>query len=204
MKKIDLYLGRGFYSDGNKVFLNGEEFFDLKFKANFKKFSLLILYARKFNLKNLLILLDVFSTPIINDVVVVVGDKREEKKVREIEFLNGKVVINPDPKDVLYSSLKIGLKAVSRRTDFLILHFGTLYKIGKETIDRIIEKSLTTKKEILIPTYKERKGHPIVFSRSIIPLLASLRKEKGLPYLLKHYGEKIEYFNVEDKNILRR
>jgi len=204
MKKIDLYLGRGFYSDGNKVFLDGKEFFDPRFRVNFKKFSLLILYARKFNLKNLLTLLDVFSTPIINDVVIVVGNRKEERAVRETEFLNGKVVINPDPKDVLYSSLKIGLKAVSIRTDFLILHFGTLYKVERRTIDEIIKKSLTTKKEILIPSYKGRKGHPVVFSRSIIPLLVSLRKEKGLPYLLKHYADRIEYFHVDDRNILRR
>lgn len=204
MKKIKLFLGDGFYSFKGKVFFKGREIFNQGFESNSKNFSLLILYARRFNLKNLLSLLNVFSTPLINDVVVVVGNEREEQAVKEIKFLNGKVVVNPDPQDVLYSSLKIGLKVISKNTDFLIVHFGTLYNIKKETVNSVIKRALSLKKDVLIPSYKGRRGHPVVFSRTIFPLLTSLRKEKGLPYLLKHYRDRVGDFSVSDKNILRR
>ncbi|MBP7139695.1 MAG: NTP transferase domain-containing protein [Caldisericia bacterium] len=193
----NLYLKNGVVYKKDKIFY--------KYKDNFLKnrFSLLILSAKNFNLNNIKKIIETFSFPEITDFVIVVGNYSDKNLIIEnFKNLNGKVIVNPEPQDVLYSSLKIGLKAVSRRVNFIILQFSSLHNIKKETVKILIEKAIESKKDIIIPTFNEKKGHPIVFKSNLIPLFNSLRKEKGLPYLLKNYKDCIEEVEVSDKNIL--
>ena len=193
----NLYLKNGVVYKKDKIFY--------KYKDNFLKnrFSLLILSAKNFNLNNIKKIIKTFSFPEITDFVIVVGNYSDKNLIIEnFKNLNGKVTVNPEPQDVLYSSLKIGLKAVSRRVNFIILQFSSLYNIKEETVKILIEKSIESKKDIIIPTFNEKKGHPIVFKSNLIPLFNSLRKEKGLPYLLKNYKDCIKEVKVSDKNIL--
>jgi len=163
----------------------------------------LILSAKNFNLDNVKKIIETFSFPEITDYVIVVGNDNDKNLIIDnFKNLNGKVTVNPEPQDVLYSSLKIGLKAVSRRVNFIILQFSSLHNIKKETVKILIEKTIESKKDIIIPTFNEKKGHPIVFKSNLIPLFNSLRKEKGLPYLLKNYKDCIKEVKVSDKNIL--
>ncbi len=193
----NLYLKNGVVYKNDKIFY--------KYKDNFLKyrFSLLILSAKNFNLYNIKKIIETFSFPEITDFVIVVGNDSDKNLIiKNFENLNGKVTVNPEPQDVLYSSLKVGLKAISRRVNFIILQFSSLHNIKKETVKILIEKAIESKKDIIIPTFNKKRGHPIVFKSNLIPLFNSLRKEKGLPYLLKNYKDCIEEVEVSDKNIL--
>ncbi|NLI56792.1 NTP transferase domain-containing protein [bacterium] len=201
-KEVKLLI-HNLYLKNNTVYKKDKIFY--KYKDNFLKnrFSLLILSAKNFNLNNIKKIIETFSFPEITDFVIVVGNDSDKNLIIEnFKNLNGKVIVNPEPQDVLYSSLKIGLKAVSRRVNFIILQFSSLHNIKKETVKILIEKAIESKKDIIIPTFNEKKGHPIVFKSNLIPLFNSLRKEKGLPYLLKNYKDCIEEVEVSDKNIL--
>ena len=201
-KEVKLLI-HNLYLKNNTVYKKDKIFY--KYKDNFLKnrFSLLILSAKNFNLNNIKKIIETFSFPEITDFVIVVGNDSDKNLIIEnFKNLNGKVIVNPEPQDVLYSSLKIGLKAVSRRVNFIILQFSSLHNIKKETVKILIEKAIESEKDIIIPTFNEKKGHPIVFKSNLIPLFNSLRKEKGLPYLLKNYKDCIEEVEVSDKNIL--
>ncbi|MGQ9845440.1 MAG: NTP transferase domain-containing protein, partial [Caldisericia bacterium] len=168
------------------------------------RFSLLTLSARNFKLENIQKIIDIYTFKEITDYVFVVGDKNQKDLlIKNYKFYNGKVTINPEPKDVLYSSIKIGLKAVSRNIDFIILQFISLIRINKGTIEFLIERTKLTEKDIIIPTFNKRRGHPIIFKSKLIPIFNSLRKEKGLPYLIKNYKDCIEEVEVSDENILK-
>lgn len=194
----DLYLIK------DKVYKNNKLYYKLKKDFLTERFSLLTLSARNFNLEFIKKIINIFSLQNIIDFVFVVGSEDDKKILLDnIKILNGKVTINPDPFDVLYSSIKIGLKAISRRSDYIILQFCSLHNIKKETVKILIDRAKDSNKEILIPTYNRRKGHPIIFKSKMIPLFNSLRKEKGLPYLLKKYKDCIEEVEVLDENILR-
>ena len=52
---------------------------------------------------------------------------------------------------------------------------------------------------IIIPTYKERKGHPVIFPSMII---YDLFNENTLRDVIKKYSAKVHYINVNDKGVL--
>lgn len=202
-KKVKLLID-DLYLKKDKVYKNNSIFYESQKNYLDHRFSLLTLSARNFKLDYVQKILEIFTFKEITDYVFVVGDEKDKDLIiKKFKIFNGKVIINPEPKDVLYSSIKIGLKAISRRVDFIILQFLSLYNIKKETVDTLIKKAKISKKDILIPVFKKRKGHPIIFKSNLIPLFNSLRKEKGLPYLLKNYKDCIEEVEVNDENILK-
>lgn len=202
-KKIKLLID-GMYLSKDTVYKNNSIFYQFKKDYLDYRFSLLTLSARNFKLENIQKIIDIYTFKEITDYVFVVGDKNQKELIiKNYKLYNGKVIINPEPKDVLYSSIKIGLKAVSRNIDFIILQFISLIKVNKGTIEFLIERTKLTEKDMIIPTFNKRKGHPIIFKSKFIPIFNSLRKEKGLPYLIKNYKDCIEEVEVSDENILK-
>ncbi len=203
MKQIKLLLD-GFYLKGDYVYKNGYPFYSLKLNIFYPKFSTIVLAARRFDKESIKKIVNIFGQKEIYELIFVVGN--EENKnwlINNIDILNGKVALNPNPSDVLYTSIKIGLRAISEKADFISLQFSTLSNIKKDTIDLIIKKIIKSDNEIFIPVYENKKGHPIIFKKTLKSVLCNLRKEKGLPYILKKYKEKIEYIEVFDQGVIK-
>jgi len=204
MSKETKLLIDNLYLRNNIIYKNKKIFYKKEINLLKNRFSLLTLAARNFKIDYIKRIVEIFSFPEITEYVFVVGEKKDKDLIIEnFKELNGKVIINPEPNDVLYSSLKIGLKTISRRANFIILQFCSLYSIKKETIEFLLKKAKESKKDIIIPVFNKRKGHPIIFKSNLIPIFNSLRKEKGLPYLLKNYKDCIEEVEVLDENILK-
>ncbi|MGB9750109.1 MAG: NTP transferase domain-containing protein [Caldisericia bacterium] len=202
-KEIKLLIDNLFLRD-NVVYKDKKIFYKKEIDLINNRFSLLTLSARNFKLDYIKKIVEIFSFPEITEYVFVVGSEKDKDLIIEnFKDLNGKVIINPEPSDVLYSSLKIGLRAISRRANFIILQFCSLHNIKKETIEILLNKAKESKKDMIIPVFNKRKGHPIIFKSNLIPIFNSLRKEKGLPYLLKIYKDRIEEVEVLDENIFK-
>ena len=209
MKKVELFIGNNLFTDGKRVFKNSNIFFDSDIVPDIERVSVIVLYAKGFDLENCKKIVDLYSFIQVNDIVFVVGNENEKLLLKnELSNLFSqwiKIGVNPNTSsEDFYSSLKMGLRGVSRRTDFVILQFGTMAELKRETILQLMHSAIRLKKDITIPMWENKRGHPIIFSRKLLPILFSLRKEKGLPFLLKHYEGLIEKVPVNDKNILKK
>lgn len=203
MNKIKLLLD-DYYLLDEEVYKNGHVIYTKKINFNYSKFSLIILSARKFDKDKILKILNSFNQKEIYEYIFIVG-KEEDKNwlVKNVNLLNGKIILNPNPQDVLYSSIKLSMKAISKRIDYICFHFSVLSDIKKETIQFLIDKIIKSEKDIFIPIYKNKRGHPIIFKTSMKEILCKLRKEKGLPYILKNFKDKIEEIEVNDIGVLK-
>jgi molybdenum cofactor cytidylyltransferase len=204
MAKSKIFLDDSLEFDGINVYKKDKLFYTPLINDERIKFSLLILYARNFDIDRFAHVLRVFSLDCIYEKVAILSKEDFKKYHLRLAEFDMKVATCPDPEDVLYASLKAGLRAISARTDFIILHFGNLSDVSRETLNRICNFTEASKSEIVIPTFDEAKGHPIVFNKNLLPQLMSLRKEKGLPYLLKKFSDEISTISVSDMNILRK
>lgn len=203
MKKIKLLLDN-FYLLNEEVYKNGKIIFSKKTKFNFPRFSFIILSARKFDKEKIINILNSFNQKEIYEYVFIVGkDEDKDWLLKNLNLLNGKVILNPNPQDVLYTSIKLSIRAISEKVDYICFHFSILSNIKKETVNYLIDRVIKSDKEIFIPTYNSKRGHPIIFKKEMKKILFDLRKEKGLPYILKKYKDKIEEIEVSDSGVLK-
>ncbi len=203
MKKIKLLLDN-FYLLNEEVYKNGKIILSKKTEFNYPRFSFIILSARKFDKEKIINILNSFNQKEIYEYVFIVGkDEDKDWLLKNLNLLNGKVILNPNPQDVLYTSIKLSIRAISEKVDYICFHFSILSNIKRETVKYLIDKVIKSDKEIFIPTYNSKRGHPIIFKKEMKKILFDLRKEKGLPYILKKYKDKIEEIEVGDSGVLK-
>jgi len=183
-----------------KYYLKGQIFYECSPLTFERHVSVVVCTARKLTLDILKHDIDTIkSFPFFTDIVVVVGsesDKNELKEAFKGVFI--KVVVNDDVLDTVYTSIKIGMRAVSTRSSLIVLLFGGETCLKKEILIALLERAMHSDKVIFVPKFGEKRGHPLVFSKRAFSDLLSLRKEKGLPYLLRKFSKQIDEVTVKN------
>lgn len=107
-------------------------------------------------------------------VLVVVGHRHEEIEWILDKYSRLDLVYNPNHLDGMFSSIKKGMDQVKADRFFLIP--GDYPVISKETY----RKMLKVDEDIVIPTYQETKGHPLLMKRHLIKEVLTYTKYKSL------------------------
>ncbi len=102
---------------------------------------------------------------VVDEIIVVTGFYHEELFPVLKQYKNIKIVHNSDFKKGMFSSVKCGVREMS--SDFFLVP-GDYPLIEKD----VYQLLLTGTKEIRVPVYNNRRGHPIYFQKHLIqPLL---------------------------------
>jgi len=188
----------------NSYYLNGKKIFEISPLELKEKVSIIICTARKLNITKIEEnILNLKKLNILLDFVIIVGNKKDRESLKtrfKEEFI--KLILNEDFQDTVYTSLKMGLRAINPKSLFIVLLFGNQEPLAVPTYNKIIERILASDKKIFIPTYKGERGHPLIFSTSLLKDLLILRKEKGIPYLLRKFKPETEEIALDDKKVL--
>ena len=130
--------------------------------------------------------------PYVDKIIVVTG--HYDKEIREIlKDEQVTILFNKDYESGMFSSVLTGIKEID--DDFFIIPGDIPFVKGVT-----YESLLKGKKEIRIPVYKGKQGHPLFIKKE---LLRELRNEpiySNLKAFRDRYDK--EEINVDDKNIL--
>jgi molybdenum cofactor cytidylyltransferase len=147
-----------------------------------------------------------FAQSRVGKIVVVLG--HEPEPIREkLVTLPVKVVLNPDyPKGQL-SSLIVGLESLesTRREEAIEAAFVHLVDhpfITSALIDRMIESLLHSQKLIVVPTYKGKRGHPVLFSAKLFPELLRAPPDEGAKFVVHAHEADILEVQTEDEGVI--
>lgn len=103
----------------------------------------------------------------IDEVIVVTAQNRAE-----IEFAVGalpvRLVDNPDPASDMAGSVRVGMQAVSAAATAVLVCPVDHPLVSAITLHALIEEHRLDPAAILIPFFKERRGHPTLFPRAVI------------------------------------
>ena len=99
----------------------------------------------------------------VNEVIVVLGHRAEEV-VRVIAARPVKLAINPNYQQGMSTSIIAGLNIVDSRARAVMLALGDQPFIDSQTLNRLIDEFYNHDKGIVIPVYRGRRGHPVIFS----------------------------------------
>lgn len=134
-------------------------------------------------------------------IIVVTGFKYEkiEKLVKDYEKVV--TVYNDNYPKGMFTSIKKGISQVESEKFFLTP--GDYPLINKKIVDDMLTKSIKEKnknKEVIIPSFYGKGGHPILVDSSIVQDILIKSDDYNLREFLKN--RKVAYEIIEDKSII--
>jgi molybdenum cofactor cytidylyltransferase len=135
-------------------------------------------------------------------VIVVTG--HDGGRVRDA--LKGKhvvVVENPDFASGLSSSVKAGLAALPGNVDGALFLLGDMPRVSEAHIDKLIAAfSPVEGRAICVPTYRAKRGNPVLWARRFFADMQTLSGDAGARTILNQNAEQICEVEMADDGVL--
>lgn len=113
-----------------------------------------------------------------------------------------RIVNNPDYEIGMGASIIRGIEsAASDSTGFLIA-LADQPLIGTHVLNQLISEYEDQTPLILIPTYRGKKGHPIVLNPTLKQEVISMNPRVGLKQVTEAHSSSIHYFEVTSDSVL--
>ncbi len=135
----------------------------------------------------------------INELVVVLGYQEELVKKNIDTNKKIKFVYNKNFENGISSSIKIGLENLSIETESFFICLGDMPNISHNIYNKLI--NFQNNNEIVIPTYKGKRGNPILFSKSIKNILMEMKGDIGAKKIIDKQNKKILELETNDKGV---
>ena len=114
----------------------------------------------------------------LDEVVVVLGRAADEVR-EQVDFGAARVVENPVFGEGCSSSYRAGIGAINSESAAIMIILGDLPGITPEIINRLADAWREHDATIALCSYQGRKGHPMIFARSMFTELIDLHGDKA-------------------------
>ena len=139
----------------------------------------------------------------VNKIIVVLGF--QSSKVKRIIIKNKKInfVFNKNYKSGMSSSIKTGLKRISKKSIGFLIAQADMPLISKKIVDTLCYAVRNSNKEIVAPIYKRKMGNPIGFKRSMTRILNKTSGDSGAKKIILGNKKKLGLIKVNSKSIFK-
>jgi molybdenum cofactor cytidylyltransferase len=135
-------------------------------------------------------------------IAVVLGHHADEIR-RAVNLENVEVVINANYARGQTSSLQTGLRAlVTPQLEAVILCLVDHPAVSPSTVQKLVESLRASASPVVIPTYQNRRGHPVLIARTLFDELLSLGPNEGANAVLRKHRSEKSLVEVSDAGIL--
>ena len=135
-------------------------------------------------------------------VLVVLGADRN-KIERLIWRAPVRSVYNEDFAKGMLSSVRTGLKNIPAKAEAAVIALGDQPHIPQESFDLLIDSYKTSEKGILLPTFRGRRGHPILIDMKYREEIFQMEESLGLKGILRAHPDDILEVPINDPGILK-
>lgn len=134
----------------------------------------------------------------VDEIILVAGSLFDELCPFSWRY-RSRIVCNPDPAGDMAGSVRIGIIAARVDTSGFLIYPADYPKIRVETINLLLAEHAQLPRDILVPMYGYRRGHPTIFPRF---LLKGLCCGLTLRDVLRLHQECVRQVPVNDAGIL--
>ena len=137
----------------------------------------------------------------VDELIIITGyqSKKLEKTINKNKKI--KIVFNNQFKTGMSSSIKIGLKNLSKKTKAFFICLGDMPMVNKNIYNQLIK--YVDSKEIIIPNYNKKHGNPILFSISMKDKIMNIKGDVGAKELIEKNKDKILNLEINDQGIIK-
>jgi molybdenum cofactor cytidylyltransferase len=134
----------------------------------------------------------------IDEIIVVLGHDNEEL-LKTLRGLPVKAMFNEEPGSDMAQSVRIGLRAVNPYASGVLVSLSDHPLISEETLRNLLRFHADAPDKIIIPVYKEKRGHPTLFPRHVID---EIFEGGTLKDLINRDSERIRTVGVIDEGVI--
>lgn len=149
-------------------------------------------------------MVELFGDAQVDPIIVVTGANRTiiEDALKELRAM---LVHNPHHvESEMIGSIRIGLRMIQETTcEAVLISPGDLPFMQAETLRALIESFEETGAAIVVPSYGERRGHPVLLSRTQWKAVLDLPEGQTMRDFLRMRSDTIQHVVVSDTGILR-
>jgi molybdenum cofactor cytidylyltransferase len=135
-------------------------------------------------------------------VIVVLGHDADEL-TRRIANLPVEILVNRDYRHGQLSSLQVAVRHLRAddRCDGMLVHLVDHPYISKKLVDVMVQRFYESQMSIVVPRFRGKRGHPVIFSRQLFGELLDAPMDQGAKAVVNaHRGETLE-MDTEDEGI---
>ena len=141
--------------------------------------------------------LNVLTKSKVNKIILVLG--HQHKEVKKIIKKNKKIIFtyNKNYKKGMASSIKIGLKKISKNNKGFIIAQSDMPFVKQSDINKIC-RSINSKKFLVHALkYKNRVGNPIGFDSSLIKKFKNIKGQFGAKFMVKRLKNRTNFIKTK-------
>jgi molybdenum cofactor cytidylyltransferase len=134
----------------------------------------------------------------VRRIVVVLGHHVAEIGER-ISHFPVEIIVNEDYKKGQLSSLQAAIRSLDLdEVDGILVHLVDHPFLSTELVDKMIERFYASGKKIVVPIHRGKRGHPVMFARSLFAELLDAPLDKGAKTVVRAHGaETLEIESAE-------
>jgi molybdenum cofactor cytidylyltransferase len=111
-------------------------------------------------------------------------------------------VVNPDYARGQLSSLHVAIGALdAEKVDGILVHLVDQPFLDSALVNRMIDKFYESKKAVVLPTHKGRRGHPVLFSRRLFQELLDAPLDQGARTVVQAHPEETLEIESDDERV---
>ena len=146
-----------------------------------------------------------FQSTKVGKILVVLGHNAEEmrQKIADLPVL---IVVNNEYKKGQLSSLVAAIRDIQSRQssaelDGILVHLVDHPYVNPILVDVMIDRFYESKKLIVVPRYHGRRGHPVIFSRSLFSELQGTPLDQGGKAVVHAHQKDTLEIDTEDEGV---
>ena len=139
----------------------------------------------------------------ITDIVVVLGSEAETIR-KSMTLSTGKIVVNDRWSEGQLSSLIAGLDAIEREDVNAALVCPADHPlVSQEIIVGLLTAYWKSNKKIIVPTFEGRRGHPVIFDKSLFAEIRLAPPDVGAREVVRNHTNEIAEVPVDTDRVLK-
>jgi len=141
----------------------------------------------------------------VDEIITVLGHNAEEMR-QKVSDLPVKIVVNQDYKQGQLSSLIAAIRSIEsgenhHRVDAILVHLVDHPYINVDLVNLMIDRFYETKPLIVVPRYRGRRGHPVIFSRALFAELLAAPLDQGAKTVVHAHRDQTLEIDTDDAGV---
>ena len=137
----------------------------------------------------------------VEELVVVLGIRNKEVK-NLFQGRKVKIVINPHSKRDMSTSIRKGLQAIHPSSHGILIALGDQPFLKKRTINALISAFDQGKGGIVVPSFRGRRGHPVIFHKRYKRELLNLKGDVGGRSIIERHPEDVRVLHLRSEGVI--